>query len=277
MNDAQKPAKPAAPKVSKERSPSYPAIPLKTALERLERFEKTFGRHPAPFAKVGMAWGIKEGSSQSNSVLAALKAFGLIVYHGAGKDRTATVSEDGRTYLRAQQEEVKKGVIKRAALRPKAIAQFWPTWGTDRPPDAICLDDLVLKHGFNDNAAPIFLRVYDDTIAFAGLSSSDKVEVEESDEEDSETLGDGEEPIGVHNPVNPVNPGKLLKPLKEEVKLMANERILTTGLLSKEASFRLIVNGHVGAKEIDRLIQKLTLDKEILAEQDEPEQSDVMS
>ena len=49
---------------------------------------------------------------------------------------------------------------------------------------------------------------------------------------------------------------------------MAGERELTTGLLSKDASFRLIVSGQIGVKEIERLIQKLELDKEILAEQE---------
>ena len=53
---------------------------------------------------------------------------------------------------------------------------------------------------------------------------------------------------------------------------MAQERELTTGLLSKDASFRLIVSGQVGVKEIERLIQKLELDKEILADQDSAEQ-----
>jgi hypothetical protein len=42
---------------------------------------------------------------------------------------------------------------------------------------------------------------------------------------------------------------------------------LTTGLLSKDANFRLLVSGPVGVKEIERLIRKLELDKEILAEQ----------
>jgi hypothetical protein len=49
---------------------------------------------------------------------------------------------------------------------------------------------------------------------------------------------------------------------------MVGERELTTGLLSKDASFRLIVSGEVGVKEIERLIKKLELDKEILADQD---------
>ena len=53
---------------------------------------------------------------------------------------------------------------------------------------------------------------------------------------------------------------------------MEGERELTSGLLSKSASFRLIVSGPVGAKEIDLLIRKLQLDKEVLAEQTADEQ-----
>jgi len=51
-------------------------------------------------------------------------------------------------------------------------------------------------------------------------------------------------------------------------KIMAGERELTTGMLAKEASFRLIVTGNIGVKEIERLIQKLEIDKEILADQE---------
>ena len=35
--------------------------------------------------------------------------------------------------------------------------------------------------------------------------------------------------------------------------------------MAKDASFRLIVSGNIGVKEIERLIKKLELDKEILA------------
>ena len=55
---------------------------------------------------------------------------------------------------------------------------------------------------------------------------------------------------------------------------MAGERELTTGLLAKEASFRLIVRGKIGVKEIERLIQKLEIDKEIPANQDEQNEID---
>jgi hypothetical protein len=46
---------------------------------------------------------------------------------------------------------------------------------------------------------------------------------------------------------------------------------LTTELLAREASFRLIVSGKVPVKEIERLIQKLEIDKEILVDQEDEE------
>ena len=51
------------------------------------------------------------------------------------------------------------------------------------------------------------------------------------------------------------------------------ERELTAGLLSKGASFRLIVSGQIGVKELERLISKLEIDKEILAETDDDGQA----
>jgi hypothetical protein len=38
---------------------------------------------------------------------------------------------------------------------------------------------------------------------------------------------------------------------------MEGERELTTGMLAKDTSFRLIVSGNIGVKEIERLIKKL--------------------
>jgi hypothetical protein len=53
---------------------------------------------------------------------------------------------------------------------------------------------------------------------------------------------------------------------------MEGERELTSGLLSKGANFRLIVSGAIGVKEIETLIKKLEIDKEILAGEDDGEE-----
>lgn len=247
----------------RDRSPAYPNIPLKGALERLAEFDNHFKRSPARAGRVGDAWGIK-GKAYVDRTAAALRYFGLLDYLGSGKERQIVLSEEGRKYLRSQQEETKRQVVKAAALRPKQIAKFWEMWGEDRPADAACLDDLVFKHGFSEKGAGDFLRIYDETIAFAGLSEADKIpdNFEEEEEEPTEALSGDEEQEALrrHSPAT----GK--------AKLMAGEREITTGLLSKEASFRLIVSGHIGVKEIDRLIAKLNLDKEILAdENDDPD------
>jgi hypothetical protein len=77
-----------------------------------------------------------------------------------------------------------------------------------------------------------------------------------------------------------------MKPLPPDPPLPANqckaqviegERELTTGLLSNDASFRLIVRGQVGVKEIERLIKKLEIDKESLADEGEEAAADEKS
>lgn len=177
-------ADPQPEKQKKDRSPSFPFIPLPDAIKRLHAFEHTFGRHAAPGVKVGLAWGMKDKSSQSYQILAALKAFGLVKYEGSGADLKATLTDDARTYLRAQQDSIKAEVIKRVALKPSQLQKFWQIWGADRPPDPICLDQLILQHAFTDSAANNFLRVYDETIAFAGLSKADTIEGGDAEDDD---------------------------------------------------------------------------------------------
>lgn len=165
-----------SPKAPRDRSPAYPFISLKVAIERLAALEAYFGRHPIGALKAGMAWGMKSESSQAAQTLASLKAYGFVDYQGVGEARVAILTEDGRNYIRAQQDSIKKEILKRSALKPKAIHQYWQKWGIDRLPDPICIDDLVMKGGFSDTGAPVFLKVYDETIAFAGLGQSDKMD-----------------------------------------------------------------------------------------------------
>jgi hypothetical protein len=165
----------------RERSPSFPFIPLKAALDRLVEFDAVFPRQEPPADRVYLAWKMKGDTSQAQQTLAAIKAFGLVDYKGGGPKRPVVLTEDGRTYLRAQQDSVKRDVAKRVALKPKWIAYFWKEWGANRVPDPIRLDALVLNHKFNGGAAPRFLKVYDETIAYAGLPESDKSSVLEED------------------------------------------------------------------------------------------------
>ena len=180
---------PAISKTKRERSPAFPFIPLSAAVKRLVEFEDYFKRHPAPAKQAGLAWGMKGWTSQAQQTLAALKSFGFIDYSGSGDNLQAAISEDGRTYLRAQQDTIKQDILKRSALKPKNLAKYFNLWGADRPRDPVCLDQLVLKDGFTEPSAKTFLQVYDATIEYAGLVESDKafvVGTEDLDEERSD-------------------------------------------------------------------------------------------
>jgi hypothetical protein len=180
MTDAPKDAT-----AQRDRSPAFPVIPLESALGKLAEFEAHYKRAPARPEKVGEAWGIKT-KAYADRIAAALRYFGLLEYQGSGKDRSVVVSENGRKYLRTQQEELKREIAKAAALRPKQIAEHWNDWGADRPAEAACLDALV-DEGFTDGGARDFLKVYDATITYAKLSDSDKSTlVEGESEEESE-------------------------------------------------------------------------------------------
>jgi hypothetical protein len=240
----------AAPKGTKDRSPSFPFIPLKTAIERLEAFDKKFGRHPAPASKVGLAWDMKEKSSQADQTLAALKSFGLIKYEGMGAARHASLTDEGRNYLRAQQDSVKKEILKVCALRPKIMRTFWAAWGADRPPDEVALDKLVLNGGFSEGGARNFLKVYDDTVSYAGLSNSDKVELEQEGgaDDDGDAEGTTAKPVYQKQPANPppaVHHGK--------VKLMDGERIVFTEETNPQNYLKLVASGEVDETMLEAL------------------------
>jgi hypothetical protein len=239
-----------APKGSKDRSPSFPFIPLQTAIDRLEAFEKKFGRHPAPANKAGLAWSMKETSSQADQTLAALKSFGLIKYEGMGTARHAVITEDGRNYLRAQQDSVKKEILKVCALRPKIIRKFWAAWSADRPPDEVALDKLILDNGFSDGGARNFLKVYDNTTAFAGLSNSDKIDPsaeDDSAEDDANT--DDPASSGVRNPPPPPPPSHQ----QGKVKIMDGERVVFTEETDPQTYVKLVASGAVDDSLLEAL------------------------
>jgi hypothetical protein len=166
-------------KAQRDRSPAYPFISLKTAMERVAAFEAKFGRHGSPYNMAGLAWGYKGDGSQAQQTTSALKYYGLVEYTGPTNSRMVMLTEDARNYLRAQQVTTKAEIARTCALRPKAMQTYWGRWGADRPIDEICLDQLILKDSFTESAAKTFLRVYDETIAFAGLQNGVKMDEEE--------------------------------------------------------------------------------------------------
>jgi hypothetical protein len=229
----------------RDRSPSFPFIPLKTAIERLIAFEEYHKRSSMPPDRVGPAWGMKPKTSQAAQTLAALKAYGLLETQRGDAGRAVVVSDDGRTYLRAQQDNVKQEVLRRAALHPKQIETYWRDWKDDRPADAACLDALVLGGGFSQDGAEKFLRVYDATIAYAGLADSDKEEADDA----AAMVDDGQD----DDPPAPTVKTVPVARGSSGVRIMEGERVVFTEEADPQRYIKLVAAGEVDETLLDAL------------------------
>lgn len=159
----------------KERSPSFPFIALDKAVERLRAMAEAHKRSHTRLATVGETWGYGAKSSGLLQTVAALKAFGLIDDMGSGADRRVQVSDLGWRILHDERPGAREQAILEAAQKPRLIAEYVGQWVPDRPSDSHCLSELHLDRGFTSDAAKLFLRVFDDTIAFANLKEGDSV------------------------------------------------------------------------------------------------------
>jgi hypothetical protein len=257
--------------VAFKRGPTFPFIGLEKAVERLREFYAKAKHFEVRVSDAAADWGYAPKSSGAFQTVGALIAYGLLEDSGAGEARKIKVTVLGRRILEDERPGVREALLAEAALKPKLFAEFAELWAEGRPDDNHAISDLKFDHGFTDDSAPRFLRVFDDVIRFTNQRGSDK-ETEPAGERNGNGSGDlGDAPLDRKRSDKPP------PPIKKGIELMSGERELTTGLLSREASFRLIVQGRVGKKEIERLIQKLELDKEILSDDESNEIEEVIA
>ena len=247
----------------RERSPSFPAIGLTKAVERTRELHAKAKRFPVLLGDVGPNWGMTSTSSAVVQNIAALLAYGLLESERTENGpRRVRVSEMGWRILEDARPGVRDELLAQAARRPKLLAEYIEKWGADRPDDAHAISQLKFDSHLSDDAAARFLRVFDENRGFTSTVANG-----------SAPIDGGKSGSEEHAKRDSEDDGRIKKddlPLRRKVAaIMDGERELTTGLLSKGASFRLIVSGKIGEKEIDRLIRKLVLDKEILSDPEE--------
>lgn len=271
---------PEAAKSRKERSPSFPFIGLTKALERVRAVYAHAKRHEARMVDLAAAWDMGAKSSGTLQTVAALLAYGLLEDQGAGDTRKFKVTDLALKALEDQRPGAREAAQAEAALKPRLIAEYIEKWKDGRPGDGICISELRFERSFTEDGARLFLKVFDDTAGFTKGVKSDK-RTDETEPLNGQRAGEsgdksGDKPkMPWEQPKMPWEQQAAQPPPKPLVKqperriLMDGERELTTGMLAKDASFRLIVSGKIGVKEIERLIQKLEIDKEILADDDD--------
>lgn len=239
--------------MAKVRSPNYPSMSLGPALEAIQTAFKAENRNKMSRSVLAKHLGYTSLNGRALGKIGAVRAYGLI--EGSGDE--LRITDDAVTALMAPQgSDDRRDALARLAARPSLFQEL----RKDFPDTFPSLDNLkftLVKKGFTQEAAEKAAKSYLATMNIVmGIADSY-----------NDPEGDGDDAEAENPPVN-----RIVLPPKGKVKLMEGERELTTGLLAKDASFRLIVTGQIGVKEIERLIQKLELDKEILAEQDTTEE-----
>jgi hypothetical protein len=94
---------------------------------------------------------------------------------GGGADRRIQVSDLAWRILSDARPGAKEQAIREAALKPRLIAEYASQWVADRPSDAHCISELHLDRGFTQEAAKLFLKVFDETVGFANLAEGDSL------------------------------------------------------------------------------------------------------
>lgn len=268
MADAPGASKSGPPKISQGRSPAYPFISLSEAVRRAEQIRDAGAtRADMPPETFYQIWGIGPGSSAARQTMAALNHFDLVDYVGRGDERRVKLSELAlQIVLDRQPESIERAqALAKAALAPTIHADLFERYKAFLPADVVIQTYLTRDKGYNDDAARSLIAEYRETLVFSGLTDPANMPAEKpvdrTKERAAPASGGRHEKTQFIKPPLPSHP-----PVWEAGKLMEGERELTTGLLSKDASFRLITSGKIGVKEIEMLIKKLEIDKEILAD-----------
>ena len=225
----------------------FPFFGLEKALARAKELYAAAGEHEMTLSDAFEVWGYSLKSSGGHQTVAALKMYQIIQVSKDGHERKLAFTPDALRYFRDERGEVIASLKRNFAVAPGLNRMLYTKWGPSPPADNIARSYLKIERGLSDQAARSLLGIYKENLSFANLNNSDSLGGED---------GDGEE--GDSTPTPPS--------MRKGTQVMENERVLADGLLSRNTTFRVIVTGVVGPKEIDRLIKKLEIDKEILSE-----------
>lgn len=237
----------------KVRSPQFPFIALSKAVARASEFEAQYHSHAARIVNAVKVWGYAEKSSGGIQTIAALAAYALLEDEGRLETRKLKLSVLAHTILKDARPGAKKEALKTAALKPRVLLELWNDWGASRPPDRECISILHLDKKYTEDAATRLLKVYDDTIRYAGLAEGDSEEDNKGAERELDDSFDEE----------------IQLPKFEKVPLMENERVVFAHELRPNQSFRVIVRGELD-KDMVSALKKFAEFQELLVKDAPP-------
>lgn len=256
--------------MAKVRSPNFPVVDLGAAIEAVGKIYARESRGKFPQLSAAAHLGYTSMNGRSLGILAALRAYGLLL--GRGND--LIVTPDAIALIEAPADSPdRSAALTRAFSGPvmfNRIQEQYP-----EPPSEQTLRWWLIRQGFTADGAEKAAQIFLDsrklvTLSPGGYVAADPAKAsEEAPNAFAPTLDDMINqvmlpPGGGRPKSDPVQQSQGQQGLAMGV----HERVLQSGMLSKTASYRVIVSGSVGVPEIERLLKKLEMDKEILADPD---------
>jgi hypothetical protein len=231
------------------RSPNYPNISLSDAIARVRRVFDQDRQNPLERSVVARHMGYSGISGASDKLIGSIMQFGLLERVAKGEIRVSQLAVD---IFHPDRPDDRRRAIATAALMPPAFRALRERFGNQLP-STEALRSYLVRQNFLDRAIPPLVSAYSETCQLLEQENAF-----ESGGDPMPAVPESPDPEEEDNPPNP--------PVKHrEREKMAGERTLVKGMLSTEADFEVLVSGPVGVKEIERLIKKLEIDKEILA------------
>jgi hypothetical protein len=238
--------------MTRARSPGYPTIGLREAIEKAKLvYEKDY-QNRIPRSLIAQHMGYRSLNGKSMGVLSALTKYGLLEGRGDENHISDLALE---IIAHAPNTPERARAIAEAASRPELFAELDTRFQDGRVSDA-AIRSFLLTRKFIPEAADTVVRSYRETKEF--LMHERGGDHGESAPSPVETIT----PVpSRHNSAETAEVGS-----SAETRSSHGEREFLRGPLSRNASYRLLVKGDIGAIEIDKMIQILTLQREFLLE-----------
>jgi hypothetical protein len=164
---------------TRTRSPAYPGIGIEEALILAKKLYDAEDQRFANIEAVAAHWDLSPKNSNFQVSLAALKHFGLLVDEGSKDSRRLKLTDLAMDILHYPSRSEKwLASVQAAALYPKIHRELWDMYGGKLPPDVSIRLYLLREREdgrFNKNYVDGFITRFRETMAFAGLTRSDKI------------------------------------------------------------------------------------------------------
>jgi hypothetical protein len=241
----------------RDRSPKFPYINLTLAIERCRQTYIASKGNAVRLIDAAGDWGVSYTSSSTLRIAAALLAYGLIADEGSGDSRKIRLTPDAIRILNDSRPGVKESLLAEAALRSPIIEEYYIKWGRDRPTDGHAVSSLKFDSRFTERAARTFLGVYDDIITY--IPAHQQIETTSQSSQTTETEETSQ------NPAEDRTPGRAEQAVSRAVApVMYNESEWLRVRVSKDVTARIMVDGALNPRMIERLITVLNAQKEVM-------------